>query len=101
LVQERLMQAQVQLVPVVHRRDPRAGAATTDRFAVDKKGKPKDQPSGHHPFDRSCAQHGITHRLARPCRPQTKGMVERFNRRRGEHLNRMPQKPRRPPPPLH
>jgi transposase InsO family protein len=55
------------------------------------KNKPKDKPSGRHSFDRVCAQHRITHRLARPFRPQTNGMVERFNRRLGEHLDRMPQ----------
>jgi transposase InsO family protein len=30
-------------------------------------------------------------RLTRPFRPQTNGMVERFNRRIAEHLGRMPQ----------
>jgi transposase InsO family protein len=67
------------------------GSEFTDRFAVDKKGKPPDKPSGQHPFDRLCAEHAITHRLARPFRPQTNGMVERFNRRLGDHLDRMPQ----------
>jgi len=67
------------------------GSEFTDRFAVDKKGKPHDKPSGQHPFDRACAHHAITHRLIRPFRPQTNGMVERFNRRLGEHLDRMPQ----------
>ena len=67
------------------------GSEFTDRFAVDKKAKPHDKPSGQHPFDRVCAQRAITHRLTRPFRPQTNGMVERFNRRLGEHLDRMPQ----------
>jgi transposase InsO family protein len=67
------------------------GSEFTDRFAVDKKDKPHDKPSGHHPFDRVCAERVISHRLARPFRPQTNGMVERFNRRLGDHLNRMPQ----------
>jgi transposase InsO family protein len=67
------------------------GSEFTDRFAVDKKGKPPDKPSGQHPFDRLCAEHDIIHRLARPFRPQTNGMVERFNRRLGDHLDRMPQ----------
>jgi transposase InsO family protein len=67
------------------------GSEFTDRFAVDKKGKPHDKPSGQHPFDQACAQRAITHRLTRPFRPQTNGMVERFNRRLGEHLDRMPQ----------
>lgn len=32
-------------------------------------------------FDRECAEHGIEHRLIPPGRPQTNGMVERFNGR--------------------
>ncbi len=67
------------------------GSEFTDRFAVDKKGKPNGRPSGQHPFDRACASHAITHRLTKPFRPQTNGMVERFNRRIGEHLARVPQ----------
>ena len=67
------------------------GSEFTDRFAVDKPGKPTDKPTGQHPFDALCREHAITHRLTRPFRPQTNGMVERFNRRLGEHLNRMPQ----------
>ena len=67
------------------------GSEFTDRFAVDKKGKPHDKPSGTHAFDRLCAARAITHRLTRPFRPQTNGMVERFNRRLGEHLDRVPQ----------
>lgn len=66
------------------------GSEWTDRFAVDKKHKPKDRPSGQHPVDRLCAARGITHKLTRPFRPQTNGMVERFNRRLGEHLDRVP-----------
>lgn len=66
------------------------GSEFTDRFAVDKKGKPDGQPSGEHPIDRLCAEHGIGHRLARPFRPQTNGMVERFNRRLAEHLAKLP-----------
>jgi transposase InsO family protein len=67
------------------------GSEFTDRFAVDKKAKPKDKPSGDHPFDRSCARRAITHRLTQPFQPQTNGRVERFNRRLSEHLNRVPQ----------
>ncbi len=67
------------------------GSGFTDRFAVDKKRKPHDKPSGQHPFDRACAGRRIDHRLTRPFRPQTNGMVERFNRRIGEHLDRVPQ----------
>jgi transposase-like protein len=66
------------------------GAEFTDRFAVDMKGKPHGQPSGRHPFDRLCAQRGIAHRLAKPFRPQTNGMVERFNRRLAEALRAAP-----------
>jgi hypothetical protein len=67
------------------------GSEFTDRFAVDKKAKPHDKPSGAHAFDRICTERRITHRLIRPFRPQTNGMVERFNRRLGEHLDRRPQ----------
>jgi transposase InsO family protein len=66
------------------------GSEWTDRYAVDKKNKPKDRPSGQHPVDRLCAQRGIQHKLTRPFRPQTNGMVERFNRRLGEHLEKLP-----------
>jgi transposase-like protein len=67
------------------------GSEFTDRFAVDKPNKPPDKPSGHHPFDRLCHSRAIKHRLTQPFRPQTNGMVERFNRRLAEHLNRVPQ----------
>ncbi len=67
------------------------GSEFTDRFAVDKKAKPKDKPTGDHFFDVVCRRHRITHRLTRPFRPQTNGMVERFNRRLAEHLGRLPQ----------
>jgi transposase-like protein len=66
------------------------GGEWTDRFAVDKKAKPANRPSGAHPVDRLCARSTIVHRLTRPFRPQTNGMVERFNRRIAEHLNRVP-----------
>jgi transposase InsO family protein len=64
------------------------GSEFTDRFAVDMPGKPKDKPSGNHPFDRVCAAAGIKHRLAKPFHPQTNGMVERFNRRINEAIGR-------------
>ena len=48
-------------------------------------------PRPDHAFARVCAARAIAHRLTQPCRPQTNGMVERFNRRLGEHLARMPQ----------
>ena len=68
------------------------GSEVTDRFAVDMKGKPPDRPSGRHPFDRVCAKHGIEHRLTRPFRPQTNGLVERFNRRLGDAIGREPKR---------
>jgi transposase InsO family protein len=58
--------------------------------AVDMKDKPRDQPSGRHPFDRVCAGRNIVHRLIRPYRPQTNGLVERFNRRIAEAIGREP-----------
>ena len=66
------------------------GSEFTDRFAVDMKGKPDDKPSGRHPFDRLCRAQGIEHRLIKPFRPQTNGMVERFNRRLAEAIRRRP-----------
>ncbi|NOT71508.1 MAG: transposase [Hyphomicrobium sp.] len=66
------------------------GSEWTDRYAVDKENKPKDRPSGQHPVDRFCAERAIKHKLTRPFRPQTNGMVERFNRRIGEHLEKLP-----------
>ena len=64
------------------------GSEFTDRYAVDMTDKPKDKPSGKHPFDRVCAKAGIKHRLTRPFTPQTNGMVERFNRRIAEAIGR-------------
>jgi transposase-like protein len=68
------------------------GAEFTDRFAVDMKNKPPGRPSGHHPFDVVCANHNIDHRLTRPYRPQTNGLVERFNRRITEAIGREPKR---------
>jgi IS30 family transposase len=68
------------------------GAEFTDRFAVDMKNKPPGKPSGKHPFDLICAGHKIDHRLTRPYRPQTNGMVERFNRRLAEAIGREPKR---------
>jgi transposase len=68
------------------------GAEFTDRFAVDKKNKPHDKPSGQHPFDLLCAKRGIQHRLTRPYRPQTNGLVERFNRRIVDAIGREPKR---------
>jgi len=68
------------------------GSEFTDRFAVDMKDKPHDRPSGRHPFDLVCAERKIEHRLTRPYRPQTNGMVERFNRRIVEAIGRQPKR---------
>lgn len=64
------------------------GSEFTDRFAIDMPGKPKNKPSGNHSFDRVCASAGIQHRLTKPFRPQTNGVVERFNRRISEAIGR-------------
>ena len=53
------------------------GSEFTDRFAVDKKAKPHDQPSGQHAFDRICTQYRITHRLIRPFHPQTTDVIDK------------------------
>jgi len=55
--------------------------AFTDRLQA--KGR---QPSGVHIFDQLCAEAGIEHRLSPVRRPQTNGMVERFNGRISEVL---------------
>lgn len=53
------------------------GKSFTDHFT--QAGERK--PSGHHAFDQECQAHGIEHRLIKPGRPQTNGMVERSNGR--------------------
>jgi transposase InsO family protein len=53
------------------------GKAFTDRFT----GQGEREPTGRHAFDQGCAERGIEHRLIPPGRPQTNGMVERFNGR--------------------
>jgi transposase-like protein len=68
------------------------GSEFTDRFAVDMKDKPHDRPSGRHPFDLVCAKHKIDHRLTKPYRPQTNGLVERFNRRIVEAIGQQPKR---------
>ncbi len=56
------------------------GKAFTDRFCATG----EREPTGRHVFDRACRRHGIEHRLIPPKRPQTNGMVERFNGRIAE-----------------
>jgi transposase InsO family protein len=56
--------------------------AFTDRFTANG----QRQPTGAHGFDQRCTERGIAHRLIPPGRPQTNGMVERFNGRIAEVL---------------
>lgn len=58
------------------------GKSFTDRFT--RAGERK--PNGRHPFDQACQAHGIEHRLIKPGRPQTNGMMERFNGRISDML---------------
>ena len=53
------------------------GKAFTDRLF----GLRKRAATGQHEFDQLCTDLGIEHRLTPPMRPQTNGMVERFNGR--------------------
>lgn len=53
------------------------GKEFTDRFCATG----EREPTGRHPFDQVCAAHAIEHRLIKARRPQTNGMVERFNGR--------------------
>jgi len=59
------------------------GKEFTDRLFASR----ERQPSGHHEFDLLCQTLGIEHRLTPPRRPQTNGMVERFNGRIADVLN--------------
>ncbi|XOF34092.1 MAG: IS481 family transposase [Candidatus Electrothrix sp. YB6] len=56
------------------------GKEFTDRFCPSG----EREPTGNHVFDRKCGENGIEHRLIKPRRPQTNGMVERFNGRSKE-----------------
>ena len=58
------------------------GKEFTDRFTA----QGEREPTGRHHFDQACAAHHIEHRLIPPGRPQTNGMVERFNGRIAELL---------------
>jgi transposase InsO family protein len=61
------------------------GSEFTDRFGSIRWSR-RPRPAGRHRFDQVCARHGIEHRLTRPFRPQTNGLVERFNRRLAEAI---------------
>jgi transposase InsO family protein len=65
------------------------GSEFTDRFG-DARWHKRERGTGNHPFDQVCQNHGVRHRLTRPYRPQTNGMVERFNRRLAEALQKHP-----------
>ncbi|MBK1650330.1 IS481 family transposase [Rhabdochromatium marinum] len=58
------------------------GKEFSDRFCATG----QREPTGQHAFDKVCRRHGIDHRLTKPRRPQTNGMVERFNGRIAEVL---------------
>lgn len=58
------------------------GKSFTDRFT--RAGERK--PSGCHPVDQECQTRGIDHCLIKLGKPQTNGMVERFNGRISEVL---------------
>jgi|GEM_PF-1538237 len=49
-------------------------------------GNVKEKGTGAHPVDSVCIQNDIKHTLTRIRRPQTNGMVERFNRRVNEAI---------------
>lgn len=53
------------------------GKSFTDHFTL----AGERTPSGRHPFGQACQAHAIEHRLIKPGRPQTNGMVGRFNGR--------------------
>ena len=58
------------------------GKEFTDRFIT----RGERTPTGTHAFDELCQALDIEHRLTKPRRPQTNGMVERFNGRISEVL---------------
>ncbi|CAD7855137.1 MAG: Mobile element protein, partial [Olavius algarvensis Gamma 1 endosymbiont] len=53
------------------------GKAFTDRFCATG----ERHPTGNHAFDRVCSDNRIEHRLIKPRRPQTNGMIKHFNGR--------------------
>lgn len=67
------------------------GGEFTDRFAINSKYKKQhniepDRPTLQHPFDLVCKKNNIQHKLTRPWKPQTNGMIERYNRRISEWI---------------
>jgi transposase InsO family protein len=58
------------------------GFEWTDRCS----GGVKEKATGNHPVDIICSKHEIKHKLTRIRRPQTNGMIERFNRRINEAI---------------
>ena len=60
------------------------GKEFTDRFCATG----DRTPTGHHAFDIECKANNIEHRLIKPRHPQTNGMVERFNKRIADILQR-------------
>ncbi|GAA4885319.1 hypothetical protein GCM10023333_18540 [Ferrimonas pelagia] len=58
------------------------GKEFTDRFCATG----QRQPTGNREFDKECTGHGIEQRLISPGKPQTNGMMERFNGRISEIL---------------
>jgi len=58
------------------------GFEWSDRCA----GGVKSKPSGTHPADQVCQKAEIRHVITRIRRPQTNGMVERFNRRVSQEI---------------
>lgn len=60
------------------------GFEWTDRCA----GYVKEKATGNHPVDIVCTKFNVKHKLTKIRRPQTNGMVERFNRRVNEAIAR-------------
>lgn len=60
------------------------GFEWTDRCA----GAVKERATGNHPVDLVCKEFAVKHKLTKIRRPQTNGMVERFNRRVNEAIGK-------------
>jgi len=70
----------------VNSRQRREGALGYKAFTDRVTARGSRTPTGDHLFDQLCAAHAIDHRLIPIRRPQTNGMVERFNGRITEVL---------------